>query len=212
MWIIYMHHIRLLYRLTPLQWKRSLSRDVASLDLGQFSNILLSQCICLLFVCLMVFNTTFNTISVISWRSILLVEENQRIRRKPTDLSQVTDKLHRIMLYTSPWRRFTFTTSVVIGTDCIGSCKSNYHTITATTAPSVSEMWPDKRVAFSGRGLLRQELLYSWNVLFADVLQMMGRAGRPQFDDQGKAVILVHDIKKHFYKRFLYEPFPVESK
>jgi hypothetical protein len=26
-------------------------------------------------------------------------------------------------------------TSVVIGTDCIGSCKSNYHTITSTTAP-----------------------------------------------------------------------------
>ena len=45
-----------------------------------------------------------------------------------------------------------------------------------------------------------------------DVLQMMGRAGRPQFDDQGKAVILVHDVKKHFYKKFLYEPFPVESK
>ncbi|XP_029640230.1 activating signal cointegrator 1 complex subunit 3 isoform X1 [Octopus sinensis] len=44
-----------------------------------------------------------------------------------------------------------------------------------------------------------------------DVLQMMGRAGRPQFDAQGTAVILVHDIKKHFYKRFLYEPFPVES-
>jgi len=47
---------------------------------------------------------------------------------------------------------------------------------------------------------------------FPDVLQMMGRAGRPQFDDNGKAVILVHDIKKHFYKKFLYEPFPVESK
>ena len=45
-----------------------------------------------------------------------------------------------------------------------------------------------------------------------DVLQMMGRAGRPQFDDQGKAVILVHDVKKHFYKKFLYEPFPVESR
>lgn len=41
---------------------------------------------------------------------------------------------------------------------------------------------------------------------------MMGRAGRPQFDDQGKAVILVHDIKKDFYKKFLYEPFPVESR
>ena len=43
-----------------------------------------------------------------------------------------------------------------------------------------------------------------------DVLQMMGRAGRPQFDSEGKAVILVHDVKKHFYKKFLYEPFPVE--
>ena len=28
-----------------------------------------------LFVCLMVFNTTFNNISVISWGSVLLVEE-----------------------------------------------------------------------------------------------------------------------------------------
>lgn len=44
-----------------------------------------------------------------------------------------------------------------------------------------------------------------------DVLQMMGRAGRPQFDRQGVAVIMVHDPKKSFYKKFLYEPFPVES-
>eukprot|EP01114_Cavostelium_apophysatum_P011516 TRINITY_DN2580_c0_g1_i2.p1 TRINITY_DN2580_c0_g1~~TRINITY_DN2580_c0_g1_i2.p1 ORF type:complete len:1033 (-),score=339.99 TRINITY_DN2580_c0_g1_i2:504-3563(-) len=44
-----------------------------------------------------------------------------------------------------------------------------------------------------------------------DVLQMMGRAGRPQYDNQGKAVILVHEPKKNFYKKFLYEPFPVES-
>ena len=44
-----------------------------------------------------------------------------------------------------------------------------------------------------------------------DVLQMMGRAGRPQFDDSGVAVVLVHDVKKNFYKQFLYEPFPVES-
>ena len=41
---------------------------------------------------------------------------------------------------------------------------------------------------------------------------MMGRAGRPQYDDEGVAVILVHDQKKHFYKKFLYEPFPVESR
>ena len=30
------------------------------------------------------------------------------------------------MLYTSSWSRFEYTTSVVIGTDSIGSCKSNY--------------------------------------------------------------------------------------
>ena len=40
---------------------------------------------------------------------------------------------------------------------------------------------------------------------------MMGRAGRPQYDTSGVAVILVHDIKKEYYKKFLYEPFPVES-
>ncbi|KAE9467176.1 hypothetical protein C3L33_00910, partial [Rhododendron williamsianum] len=44
-----------------------------------------------------------------------------------------------------------------------------------------------------------------------DIMQMMGRAGRPQYDQHGKAVILVHDPKKSFYKKFLYEPFPVES-
>ena len=52
-----------------------------------------------------------------------------------TDLSQVTDKLYHIMLYTPPWSRFELTTSVVIGTDCMGSCTSNYHTITAMTTP-----------------------------------------------------------------------------
>ncbi len=44
-----------------------------------------------------------------------------------------------------------------------------------------------------------------------DVLQMMGRAGRPQFDDHAVAVIMTHEPKKNFYKKFLHSPFPVES-
>jgi len=37
---------------------------------------------------LMVFNTTFNNISVISWRSVMLVEETG-VPEKTTDLSKV---------------------------------------------------------------------------------------------------------------------------
>lgn len=44
-----------------------------------------------------------------------------------------------------------------------------------------------------------------------DLLQMIGRAGRPGFDDHGIACVMVSEEKKNFYKKFLYEPFPVES-
>jgi hypothetical protein len=50
-----------------------------------------------------VFNTTFNNISVISWRSVLLLEET-RVSENTTDISQVTDKLYHICCieYTLP--------------------------------------------------------------------------------------------------------------
>jgi hypothetical protein len=49
----------------------------------------------------MMFNTTFNNISAISWQSVLLVEDPQ-YPEKTTDLPQVTDKLlsHNAVLST----------------------------------------------------------------------------------------------------------------
>ena len=44
-----------------------------------------------------------------------------------------------------------------------------------------------------------------------DVLQMLGRAGRPQFDTSGIARIFTQESKKAFYKHFLHTGFPVES-
>jgi len=46
----------------------------------------------------MMFNATFNNISVISWRTVLLVEEAEYSRRT-TDIPQVTDKHYHIVLY-----------------------------------------------------------------------------------------------------------------
>ena len=71
----------------------------------------------------MMFNATFNNISAISWRSVLLVEETGVLgEKKNTDLSQATDKFDHIMLYQVHfvWAGFKLTTLVVIGTDYTG--------------------------------------------------------------------------------------------
>ena len=85
----------------------------------------------------MVFNATFNNISVILWWSVLLVEETE-YPKKTTDLLQVTDKLYHIMLL----HRMHLTMSGIrthnfrgdIATYCTGSYKSIYHTIMSMTA------------------------------------------------------------------------------
>ena len=82
----------------------------------------------------MVFNATFNTISVISWLSVLLVEETGRKGKKQPTCHKSLTNFH-IMLCISPWTGFEPTTLVEIGTDCTCSFKSNYHMIMTTTTP-----------------------------------------------------------------------------
>jgi hypothetical protein len=84
----------------------------------------------------MVFNVTFNNISVISWLSVLLVEETRvpgENHRRPAS----SQTKHHIILYRVhlAWAGFELTALVVIGTDCMGHSKSNYHTITTMMAP-----------------------------------------------------------------------------
>ena len=90
----------------------------------------------------MVFNATFNNISVMSWLLVLLVEETGVPGENHRPVASHSQTLSQNVVHlTAPWSRFELTTSVVIGTDCIGSCKSNYHTITAMTAPSLKHFW-----------------------------------------------------------------------
>jgi len=80
-----------------------------------------------------VFNATFNTISVIYWRSVLLVEETggPEENHRPVGIQSIHWQTwsHNIVSSKPIWAGFELTTLVVISTDCIGSCKSNYHTI-----------------------------------------------------------------------------------
>ena len=84
------------------------------------------------------FNATFNNISVISWQSVLLVEETWLPGENHWPVASHWQILsHNVVSSTLPWAGFELSTLVVIGNDCIGSCKSNYHTITTTTTTAL---------------------------------------------------------------------------
>ena len=84
---------------------------------------------------LMVFNATLQSISVISWWSVLLVEDTGENHRP--------DKLDHVMLYRIHLNLvgFELTTLVVISFNCINSFKSNYHaTMTCVVQIYISNM------------------------------------------------------------------------
>jgi hypothetical protein len=82
-----------------------------------------------------VFNATFNNTSVISWQSALLVEETEVPGENNRPVASFWQTLSHNVASRTPRHERDSNSLVVIGTGCIGSGKSNYHTSTATTAP-----------------------------------------------------------------------------
>ena len=64
---------------------------------------------------------------------------NRSTRRKPPTCNKSLTNFitYSCIEYNLPRVRFELTTLVVIGTDCLGSCKSDNHKITTKTAPSI---------------------------------------------------------------------------
>jgi hypothetical protein len=83
----------------------------------------------------MVFNTTFNNISDKWWRSVLLVEEAGVTGENHQPHASHWQTLSHNVVSSIPRPRGVRT--VVKGTNCIGSYKFNYHTITTKTAPRI---------------------------------------------------------------------------
>jgi hypothetical protein len=86
-------------------------------------------------------NTTSNNVSVISWGSVLLVEETREQGESDRPAASHWQTLsHNDARVHLAWAGFALTTIVVINTDYIGSYKSNYHTITTSAASYVSSI------------------------------------------------------------------------
>ena len=87
----------------------------------------------------MVLNTTFNNISVILWWSVLvlLVEETSVPGENHRPVTSHLQTLSYNVVSSTP-RQEHDSTFVVIGTDCIGSSKSNYYMIKTMTAPCIN--------------------------------------------------------------------------
>ena len=76
-----------------------------------------------------VFNVTFNNISVISWRSVLLVEETGVPGKNHRPVASHWQTLSHNLVSSAPCLGGVRTHGT---TNWLGSCKSNYHTITTT--------------------------------------------------------------------------------
>ena len=70
----------------------------------------------------------------------------------------------------SPWAGFELTTLMVIGTDCIGSFNSNYHTITTTRAPVLLQYQTPLLCEMYNYMICVNILYFQWTGLMTQIL------------------------------------------
>jgi len=87
----------------------------------------------------MLFNATFNNISVISWWLVLLVEETGMPRENHRQVRHTLS--HNVVHLDLIWDSNSQHQWLWALIASIGSCKSNYHTVTTTTVPCISQIW-----------------------------------------------------------------------
>jgi len=88
------------------------------------------------FVWFMVFNATFNNISVISWQLVLLVEKTWVSRENNRPVASHWQTLSQNVVSSTPRQSGVQTHNVSGDRHWLHSCyKSNYHTIMTMTAP-----------------------------------------------------------------------------
>ena len=83
--------------------------------------------------------------------------------------------------------------------------------LVATSTLAWGVNFPAHLVIIKGTEYYHPKLCTYVDMPITDILQMIGRAGRPQYDEEAVACLFVKQDKKNFYKKFLYEPFPLES-
>jgi activating signal cointegrator complex subunit 3 len=89
--------------------------------------------------------------------------------------------------------------SIRLSPEAVLNCSLQVLVCTATLAWGVN--LPAHLVIIKGTEYFDGKTKRYVDMPITDVLQMMGRAGRPQYDTSGTAVILVHSPKKPFYTK-----------